>query len=432
MICVTCRAICYFGGDKSHFGGVDIAKVGFPFGDITDTPSSGCIAEGGSSRGIAWRAYAVASDHITACPRLVIGTIGTGRDRHRRAIGTIAILILAIFGEIRLRCDGTITSGGKRAIDTLSNTGTAGTGAGVLSVLECTARRSCGIAGPFHWGCGTGGVIDGPIAVIVFSVAKVGAGCTGSGIADGLFVIGGIAYECSRGFTLAFPFFACLAQVGKVFIDQAVTVVIFAVAHFGGGGDSASTSPPATLCITCLGALRALAFVSATLLRIASGTLAKRLFIDVAITVFVEGRRVSTGFCLWCLFAYTSTPFAVLAGLFAAFANAFPFCARWSSVAILRSAIGARTFLSIGEVVDLTIAIVIFLVACFGFWLDSCRTCGFSVGTSIDANFALPFASSVSARVAFAWERFIDIAVAVVVFAIAHFGCGIDFANALA
>jgi hypothetical protein len=106
-----------------------------------------------------------------------------------------------------------------------------------------------------------------------------------------------------------------------------------------------------------------------------------------------------------------------------AFANAELFFAWWRSEVI----------------VDLAVTIVVYSVTSFGFWGDfSAALAPFAVGTGLDTRFALTSAGECAIEVARTSARsckavtfdFVNCAIAVIVNAVADFGCGSDFANA--
>lgn len=157
------------------------------------------------------------------------------------------------------------------------------------------------------------------VAVVVFSVAYFGAWGAWPGIANHV-ILSSVAHPLAFGFTNAFAQFAFVAQafLDEGFVDLAVTIVVFAVAKFGGGSarfrvaDDTITFGVADVFAGCF----ALAFADAT-----SITQTLEGFVGFAVAVVV---LAVAGFCCFGLgLALTRSPLAfAVAGLGSFFTDA--------------------------------------------------------------------------------------------------------------
>jgi hypothetical protein len=89
--------------------------------------------------------------------------------------------------------------------------------------------------------------VDGTVAVVVFVVADLGGGLFGDGIADDI-CLGCVADECSGLSAFSCAGGTCASEIAPIFVDSAITVVVFAVASFGDrAGLSDAGSPDAVV-----------------------------------------------------------------------------------------------------------------------------------------------------------------------------------------
>jgi len=202
------------------------------------------------------------------------------------------------------------------------------------------------------------------------------------------------------------------ARADQVFVDQAVAVVVFAVADLDSGFEGSDTKLPV--------AVDALLFSGVTK-GLASAffaffALCSAIFVDLAVAIVVcvvAAKLFFGGFA----FTDASAPYTVCAGLFASLARSDAFGA--CGAAITR-AFGLVVAFAIFVFVDLAVAIVVFAVANFGG--------RFRGGAFAPCAVGAVFESIAASGLASATDAFVDAAVAVVVFAIADFGGWEDFA----
>ena len=223
-------------------------------------------------------------------------------------------------------------------------------------------------------------VVDQAVAIVVFAIADFGFRLW-SRTAAKLAVY-------ARSFALAASPRARFVR--DAVIDLAVTVVIFAVTDFGFGFSRGAKHP----------------FSGATFFStVATGgrTRLCQTVVDGAVAVVIY---VVTSFGLG-LFSGTSLPLAVLAKLDTAFATGFT---------------------TAGEaIVDLAVAIVVFAVAILGDGIscDGIASGCFFIGRTNELSRAFTFTRAALARLSEVREVFVDLAVTVIVDAIALFGFGV-------
>ncbi len=213
---------------------------------------------------------------------------------------------------------------------------------------------------------------------------------------------------------------ACAASGGtradQVFVDKSVAIVVFAVADLRSGFEGSYTKLPI--------AVDALLFSS-----IAKGltgaffaffALCSAVVVDLAVAIVICVVAAKLFFCGFA-FTDTSAPDAVCTGLLACFTRADAFCSSGAAVA------GASVFVvafAVFVFVDLAVAVVVFAIADFGGGFGSRAFAPCAVGAIFKAIATGGFAGTADA--------FVDATVAVVVLAIAGFGLGEDLACASA